>query len=308
MTSSSNPSFAVVDWGTSSFRLWLLDRGGGVVSESRSGEGMMHAARHGFRAVLGRHLAKVNAPSGTPVLICGMAGARQGWVEAPYVHAPADLRSIAHKAVRVVEADHDVRILPGVAQNDPEVPDVMRGEETQLSGALDASAADDALVCMPGTHSKWVRVKDRRLDHFTTYMTGEIYALLTQHSILQHAVDDAGQESDNDALFLEAIEQARSDPERVWASFFGVRASQLLGFEDRTCGALRLSGLLIGAEIAAARSLFGAEKNVTLIASGPVSELYRKALKLNGFEISIINAEKASRGGLFRYAQQIWGC
>ena len=157
-------AYVAVDWGTSSFRLWLVDRAGNVLGERRSHEGMMAAGKLGFATVLQSHLEAVGAEPGLPVVVCGMAGARQGWVEAGYVDTPARLASILEHAVPVPGQDRDIRILPGIAQRDPKAPDVMRGEETQLLGALGVDAADDAVVCMPGTHSKWVRVewRDRR--------------------------------------------------------------------------------------------------------------------------------------------------
>src|SRR5215212_6671802 len=154
----SQAAYVAVDWGTSSFRLWLVDRTGNVLGERRSHEGMMAAGKLGFPAVLRSHLDAVSAAPGLPVIVCGMAGARGGWVEAGYIDTPAQLASILKQAVAVPGQDRDIRILPGIAQRDPNAPDVMRGEETQLLGTLGIDAADDAVVCMPGTHSKWVMV------------------------------------------------------------------------------------------------------------------------------------------------------
>ena len=147
-------AYVAVDWGTSSFRLWLVDRAGNILGERRSHEGMMVAGKPGFATVLQSHLEAVGAAPGLPVVVCGMAGARGGWVEAGYVDTPARLASILKHAVTVPGQDRDIRILPGIAQRDRKAPDVMRGEETQLLGALGMDAAGDAVVCMPGTHSK----------------------------------------------------------------------------------------------------------------------------------------------------------
>ena len=137
----SKAGYVAVDWGTSSFRLWLVDRAGAVLEERRSPEGMMVASKLGFAAVLQSHLDAVGAGNDLPVVICGMAGARQGWVEAGYIDTPAQLASILARAVAVPGLSRDVRILPGIAQRDPNAPDVMRGEETQLLGALGLDAA-----------------------------------------------------------------------------------------------------------------------------------------------------------------------
>src|SRR6476620_4723586 len=152
----SEAAYVAVDWGTSSFRLWLVDRAGNVLGERRSHEGMMAAGKLGFATVLQSHLGAVGAAPALPIVVCGMAGARQGWVEAGYVETPAQLASIPEHAVSVQGQDRDIRILLGIAQRHPKAPDVMRGEETQLLGALGVDAVEDAVVCMPGTHSKWV--------------------------------------------------------------------------------------------------------------------------------------------------------
>ena len=151
--SAPQPAFVAVDWGTSSFRLWLIGRDGRVLAERRGGDGMTTAARIGFAAVLAGHLDALQAPPDLPVLICGMAGAKQGWIEAGYLDTPAALSAIPGAAIRVPGATADIRILPGLAQRDPAAPDVIRGEETQLIGAAQDLGDGDHLVCMPGTHS-----------------------------------------------------------------------------------------------------------------------------------------------------------
>ena len=173
--STHEPAYAAVDWGTSSFRLWLIGKDGTVLAERRSGEGMTTAARTGFAEVLASHLAAVCAPGGLPVLICGMAGAKQGWVEAGYLDTPAALSAIPAAAVRIPGVEADIRILPGLAQRDADAPDVMRGEETQLLGAAGELGGGNHLVCMPGTHSKWVRLSGAKVEGFSTFMTGELF-------------------------------------------------------------------------------------------------------------------------------------
>ena len=141
----------VVDWGTSSFRGWLMSADGAALAESRGAEGMLHraaAGAGGFAAVLREHLARLGAPAGVPVLICGMAGARQGWAEAPYLRTPTRLDALHEGALRI-DAPGDIRILPGIAQSWPDRPDVMRGEETQLLGVTEPGFT--GLVCIPGT-------------------------------------------------------------------------------------------------------------------------------------------------------------
>src|SRR5215212_6605254 len=177
--SSRSGAFVVVDWGTSSFRSWLMSDGE-TLAESRGGEGMLHCAAAGaggFAAVLRDHLARLGAAAEAPVLICGMAGARQGWVEAPYLKTPTPLDALHEGAIRV-EAPGDIRILPGIAQARAEQPDVMRGEETQLLGVTEPDFS--GLVCIPGTHSKWVRIEDGQVVEFSTHMTGELFSVIAE--------------------------------------------------------------------------------------------------------------------------------
>ena len=241
----TEPAYVAVDWGTSSFRLWLVDRAGQVLAERRSGEGMLAAAKAGFPAVLQSHLAAIEAPDHLPVLVCGMAGAKTGWVEAGYVDTPAPLAAVLKQAVRVPGEARDIRILPGIAQRDASAPDVMRGEETQLLGALGLKAAGEALVCMPGTHSKWVRVKDGIVERFSTFMTGELFSVISRETILSLAVAGAD-EAEDIASFKAAVRAAYEAPAFVANHLFGARSRQLLFGGTPAAARETLSGTLIG--------------------------------------------------------------
>jgi len=299
------PTFVVIDWGTSSFRGWLMSAGGQPLAESRGGEGMLHCAGGaGFAPVLADHLARLGAPKTAPVLICGMAGARQGWVEAPYIKTPTRLDALHEGAVRV-DAPGDVRILPGIAQAQADRPDVMRGEETQLLGVIEPDFT--GLCCIPGTHSKWVRVENGSVAEFSTYMTGELFATLAQHSILAHAVEAGASPAPDSPPFREGLSRALAEPTALSASLFRLRAAQLLGFEQRADGAARLSGLLIGSELADAARRYGSPRSVRLIAAGALGRLYETALSAQGLEVTTVDAEQASRLGLAKAATAIWG-
>ena len=149
---STQPFCAAADWGTSNLRLWLLAGDGSPLRELRGEEGLIKVADRNFAGVLDAKLRELGAAPDLPVIICGMAGSRQGWVEAPYVETPASLDDVLLHAVHAPHPTRDVRILPGIAQKDRGQPDVMRGEETQLLGLGDFSG--ETIVCMPGTHSK----------------------------------------------------------------------------------------------------------------------------------------------------------
>lgn len=296
------PFCAAVDWGTSSFRLWLLAPDGSVIAERRGPDGMMSAREIGFEAVLDGYLAEVGAALDLPVVICGMAGAKQGWKEAPYLDAPAELASLPSRAVNVDAVARDVRILPGIAQRDPAHPDVMRGEETQLLGLV-AEGIASALVCLPGTHSKWVALRDGRVENFSTFMTGEIFAALSTHTILK--LNAEGDFGPTDSAFLSGVREAAASPATVANQLFAIRAGSLLGFPPR--GAAGISGALIGLEIAGALARHGSGGEVILGSAGRLGELYHAALQEAGFSVRSVDADAAVRAGLLHAALSIWG-
>ena len=281
-----------------------MSASGEALAESRGGEGMLHCASHGFAPVLRDHLAKLGATDGLPVLICGMAGARQGWAEAPYIKTPTRLDALHEGAIRI-DAPGDIRILPGIAQPRADQPDVMRGEETQLMGVTERGFT--GLVCIPGTHSKWIGIEQGHVVEFSTYMTGELFSVISQHSILAHAVETAGPPPGDSEPFREGLATALASPSGLTASLFRLRAAQLLGFEQRADGAARLSGLLIGTEIADAVHRHGTARSLRLIGAGQLGRLYEAVLTAQGFDVTTFDAEQASRLGLAKAANNIWG-
>src|SRR5436190_4299826 len=182
--------WVAVDWGTSNLRAWGVGTSGDVMFSHTSDQGMSKLTPDAYPRVLSA-LLKGNFPLKGPkidVLICGMAGAKQGWTEAPYLDAPADLEALARGAVvpSVSEA-LSPRILPGICQRHAGQEDVMRGEETQLLGLRTLWHGFSGVVCMPGTHSKWVQLAGRHVERFATAMTGELFEVLRTHSVLRHS-------------------------------------------------------------------------------------------------------------------------
>lgn len=301
----SQAAYAAVDWGTSSFRLWLIDQAGGIRAERRSHEGMIAAGKLGFASVLQSHLDAVGAARDLPVVICGMAGARQGWVEAGYIDTPAHLASILERAAPVPGEFRDIRILPGIAQRDRNAPDVMRGEETQLLGALDVHASREAIVCMPGTHSKWARVSGGTVERFATFMTGELFSVVSRETILSHAVAEADEAEDTEA-FQSAVVAAFKAPALAGNLLFQVRSSQLLFGGKPSSARERISGTLIGIELAAALARDVPTAGITLVASGRLQALYRSALNALSIDALSIDADDAVLRGLSKAAMAIW--
>lgn len=302
---STPPFCAAIDWGTTNLRVWLLDRAGAVLGERASGEGMRACLPDRFEPVMESHLAALGASAGLPVIVAGMAGARGGWREAPYLTAPVGLDALHAGAVVVPHPARDVRILPGICQRLPGREDVMRGEETQLAGAV-AGGLADGLVCLPGTHSKWAAVAAGRLVSFTTVMTGELFAAIGSHTILKDtlgegAVDPAG------PAFRGGVEAMLAEGAALTGALFSLRAASLLLGPAAPDPRARLSGLLIGAEIAAARAMHGTESEVGLVGAGLQAELYATALGLAGFRVRILDGGTLVRRGLHDAARAIWG-
>lgn len=303
----SNAALVAVDWGTTSFRLWLLSRDGQVLGERRSSEGMTTAMNSGFESTLNAHLDALSAPVDIPVIICGMAGARQGWVEAGYVDVPCNLSAVLSAATPVPNVARDIRILPGIAQRFEATPDVMRGEETQLLGALsDHYKSGTQLVCMPGTHSKWVNVESLRVTGFATFMTGELFDVISKHSILQHAIAGAEAFDGNNASFKAALIDAVQNPQMASNRLFTARSGQLLHGLSATDAKAKLSGIMIGLEIAGAKSTSPEGAEVILIGSGALGALYQQAFAALDISYSTIDADEAVRKGLFAAAKTIW--
>ncbi len=267
-----------VDWGTTNLRAWAIGAGGAVLARATGGPGMGALSPDGFEPALIGLVGGWLPDWGTvEVLACGMVGSRQGWIEAPYRAVPCQpLATTGLVSPAVRDGRLRVRIIPGLSQARP--ADVMRGEEVQIKGFLTCQPDFDGVLCLPGTHSKWVRVSAGEVVSFQTFMTGELFALLGERSVLRHGMADGGRD---DSAFAEGVGQALSRPERIAAQLFAIRAEGLLTGLSPAAARSRLSGLLIGAELAGARPYWLGQE-VALIGAPGVSEAYRDALALQG--------------------------
>ena len=271
-----------VDWGTSSLRAYRLVADGTVTARLDRPGGILTVPEGGFPAALEEAIGPWLAAGESRVLLCGMVGSRQGWVEAPYLRCPAGAREIAGATIPVPFAHAEIRLVPGLTTVDEAgVPDVMRGEETKLV-ALAALLGDRAaLVCMPGTHSKWARLEDGRVTGFTTHMTGETFAALSQHTILARTSAEGPEQP---AAFARGVARA-GQPGGLLHHLFGTRASNLMGLLEETETRSYLSGLLIGHEVAAAATATGATQ-VDLVGAEHLAALYATALRLRGVAVT----------------------
>ena len=276
---SADGDWIAVDWGTTSMRARLVSADGEVLTEAPAGPGMGELSSEGFEPALLHAVEGWLGGEPVETLVCGMAGARQGWREAPYAEVPTGLTALLPRAVRVETADARlaVRIVPGVAFRDPSGirADVMRGEETQLAGLLAQVGASTMRVCLPGTHTKWATVEEGVLTDFDTVMAGELHALLRERSILRHSVDDAW----SDAAFDDAVADALEARGEVLPLLFPIRAHDLLaGFGPGEASA-RLSGLLIGSDVAHGLSEQG---DVHIVGGDRLATLYARAIETAG--------------------------
>ncbi|WP_316013558.1 2-dehydro-3-deoxygalactonokinase [Roseobacter sp. HKCCA0434] len=284
----SGADWIAADWGTSNLRVWAMRRGD-VVAEAASDAGMNAVSRDGFEPAL-MALIEPWLDGPVEVIACGMVGSRQGWAEAPYQSVPCRPAGRLTLAP-TTDPRLTVRLLSGVSQAEP--ADVMRGEETQIAGLLARQPDFDGVLCLPGTHTKWARISAGELCHFRTAMTGELFALLERHSVLRHSLGDGW---DGDA-FDEALDETLSRPERVATALFTLRAEGLLNGEDGPRARARLSGLLIGAELAAMKPYWLGQE-VALIGAPRLNEIYRAALAHVGLEARAHDATELVLAGL----------
>ncbi len=294
---SEDPVLLALDWGTSNLRAYLLSATGAVLDVRHAAHGILRLPaprdaggfERAFAEIAGDWL--LSHPT-LRVVAGGMVGSAQGWIEAPYARAPADVRTLAaHCACVRSGVGPDVLIAPGVLFDAPDrAPDVMRGEEIKIAGAVAAepSLAQRTCFVLPGTHSKWVLVEERRIVRFATYMTGELYAVLREHSILGRLMSTEPADSTAAELgFSEGLEAAReSSPGDLPHQLFATRTLGLSGRLPRDALADYLSGLLVGHELvsalAAAKAARDAGAPLVLIGDTALCRRYARALRRFG--------------------------
>ena len=274
--------FIAVDWGTSSFRAYLIGAGGAIVDRIESARGVQSIGAEEHEPLLATLLSPWRRANETPpILMSGMIGSRQGWIEAPYIRCPAGLAETAAAIVTIQSKSLGaIGVVPGVLADEASLgPDVMRGEETQIFGALVAAGRAEGVFVLPGTHSKWARVEAGRIISFKTYMTGDVFAALRDHTILSRLMDARQDDAEGFARGVAAARTLTAPGDLLHAIFM----TRTLGLFERLRSeqlAEYLSGLLVGAEIMAASPSGGAAP--TIIGSPALTRRYRQAGEMLG--------------------------
>jgi 2-dehydro-3-deoxygalactonokinase len=270
-----------------------------VIDERAMPRGILTVAPGEFPSVFAAATAQWPQSKDSLCLLSGMVGSRQGWMEAPYSPCPAGFGDIASRLSWI--EPRRIALVPGLSCETAGVPDVMRGEETQVFGALELLRLSSALLVLPGTHSKWVRVAERRIESFSTFMTGEFYALLRQHSILSRSLPPEDGELD-EAAFLRGVEHALREG-NLLRTAFSVRTLSLF---DRVAAASLpsyLSGLVIGEELRS-QALTHDATPVVVIGAPALTRRYQLAMQVLGARTSCVGSEATWRG-LWAIAQSL---
>ena len=287
-----------IDWGTSSLRGARLGTSGQVLETREFPRGILTVPQGQFEALFNEHFGDWMQAEGALCLISGMAGSRQGWQEAPYCPCPAGFAELSQHLLWL-QPDR-IALVPGLSclgQDGLHTPDVMRGEEVQIFGALQLTGRDNAILVLPGTHSKWVHVHSGRVTQFQTFMTGEVFALMSQHSMLGKTLDLNG--TFDKATFLQGVDQSQ----RAGSVLHQLFAVRTLGLFERLSAAQLpsyLSGLLIGEELRT-QTVNADSGPVILIGSDTLNQPYSLALQHLGIACQSHGAQ-ATWAGLFALA------
>lgn len=295
MTERNKSTLLGIDWGTSNRRAYLLERGGRCLAQHNDGQGMLAVGKD-FAGSLAALRQEMGVAPGVTTVMSGMVGSASGWQEVPYLDTAVPLAELPAHLVPVQGAA-DCLIVPGYCQRSNGV-DVMRGEETQLLGAV-ALGMNDGWVVLPGTHSKWVRLRAGQVQQLATYMTGELFAMLAAGGTLSALM---GPGEDDPVAFTTGMDEAQLG-KPLSNTLFGVRARVVAKEMPAAQARSFVSGLLIGTEFTAARSEQGTE--ISIIASAALSERYAIAAAHFGMRARVLDPDEVYRAALLRIFEKV---
>ena len=288
------------DWGTTHIRAWAIGEEDNVLAFRESNEGMKDLQQNQFEPVLLKLIESwLDDTKVTTVIACGMVGSKQGWVETPYLKTPCVPIDNQQLAIATTKDNRiKVNFVPGVMQNN--LADIMRGEETQIAGFINKNPDFNGVVCLPGTHTKWVNVKEGQITSFKTFMTGELFGVISNHTLIRHSISIKGW---NQAGFEAGIHEGFNKPGSIASDLFSLRAESIVNDLDRDEARSTLSGLLLGVELNGAQS-YWENNNVTIIGSQLLSNNYHQGLKILGGKSQLFSLETATLSGLsFAYRE-----
>ena len=261
-----------VDWGTSSFRAYLIENND-VLGDVETNDGMKFVQNHNFEKTLVSLIEPwLDYKHKIEVLASGMVGSKQGWIEAPYQKAPCNLNNIEFISPSIKDNRFSLKIFSGILQSNK--PDVMRGEETQIAGFLYDNPNFRGSICLPGTHSKWVQIENGNIVNFKTFMTGELFEIISKNSVLIHSVTS---NKIKKIELIRAVDEIFKNPEFFGNALFQLRADDLINSKESVIYKSKLSGYLLGLELLGS-SEFWEKKDIVLFGNADLIEIYEYIL------------------------------
>ncbi len=291
--------YIAIDWGSSSFRAYLINQAGEIAGCVENTKGVFAHTDGDFESTLIEACGEwLKQWPQLPIVMAGMIGSRNGWIETPYVPCPVDNDRLSHHLCTLTSSlDTKLQVVPGICGNSPSgSPDVMRGEEVQIFGALEVAGLTDAMVCLPGTHSKWARVESGAVTRFSTFFTGEVFGLLKNHSSIGAILEEEPIDEDS---FIGGIQYSRSSG-GLLHHIFSARAKQLTQQWHGKSLSSYLSGIVIGHEFDEALNLYPTTTHILVVCNDTLQHLYRLAAESFGLNATHVDASQTIIQGLSR--------
>ena len=283
--------WVALDWGTSNFRAYLMENNN-VIDQVSTQEGMKFVDQKEFENTLVKNITPWKKKFDINIVIAsGMVGAKQGWIEVPYIKSPCNIRNLNFKTLNILD-DINVHILSGVSQSNPS--DVMRGEETQIAGFLLNNIDFNGSICLPGTHSKWVNLNSYEIKKFTSFLTGELYEIVKKYSILKHSLNTTRLE---DEIVKSAANLIIENPSFISNKLFEIRAENLLKNSNQTSNNSKLVGYLLGIELSGSKT-YWEDKDLVIIGSSNLNKYYELILNGRSKSIQLFNSNDMVLNGL----------
>ena len=283
--------WVALDWGTSNFRAYLMENNN-VIDQVSTQEGMKFVDQKEFENTLVKNITPWKKKFDINIVIAsGMVGAKQGWIEVPYIKSPCNIRNLNFKTINILD-DINVHILSGVSQSNPS--DVMRGEETQIAGFLLNNIDFNGSICLPGTHSKWVNLNSYDIKKFTSFLTGELYEIVKKYSILKHSLNTTRLE---DEIVKSAANLIIENPSFISNKLFEIRAENLLKNSNQTSNNSKLVGYLLGIELSGSKT-YWEDKDLVIIGSSNLNKYYELILNGRSKSIQLFNSNDMVLNGL----------